>query len=109
MIGIETLVVQVRGLDRAALERWIDAALVRPEGEPGEWRFRDIDVARVRLIVELRQEMRVEEPTLPLVLSLLDQLYDARRAMRRLGVAVAGVDEATRTRLRDMLTQGRPG
>lgn len=103
MIPIETVVVQVRGLDRAALERWIDAALVRPEGEPGDWRFRDIDVARVRLIVELRQEMRVEERTLPLVLSLLDQLYDARRAMRRLGTAMAGVDEATRARLREML------
>jgi chaperone modulatory protein CbpM len=106
MIPIEAVVVQVRGVDRAALERWIDAALVRPEGEPGHWRFRDIDVARVRLIVELRREMRVEEQTLPLVLSLLDQLYDARRAMRRLGEAMTEVDEATRAWLRERL-QGR--
>jgi chaperone modulatory protein CbpM len=106
MIPIEAVVVQVRGVDRAALERWIDAALVRPEGEPGAWRFRDIDVARVRLIVDLRREMRVEERTLPVVLSLLDQLYDARRAMRRLGAAMADVDEATRARLRDVLTRG---
>ena len=105
-LPIETLIVQVRGLDRDALERWIDAALVRPDGEPGAWRFRDIDVARVRLIVELRHEMRVEERTLPLVLSLLDQLYDARRAMRRLGTAMAGADEATRARLRDVLGGG---
>ncbi len=103
MITVETLVVQVRGLDRTALERWIDAALVRPDGEPGAWRFRDIDVARVRLIMELRQEMRVEERTLPLVLSLLDQLYDARRVLRRLG---AGVDDATRARLRELLGVG---
>lgn len=100
MMTIETLVVQVRGLDRTALERWIDAALVRPDGEPGAWQFRDIDVARVRLIVELRQEMHVEERTLPLVLSLLDQLYDARRVLRRLG---SGVDDATRARLRRVL------
>ncbi len=105
-LPIEAVVVQVRGLNRAALERWIEAALVRPEGEPGAWRFREIDVARVRLIVELRREMRVEERTLPVVLSLLDQLYDARRAMRRLGAAMAGVDETTRARLRDLLSQG---
>ena len=103
MITIETLIVQVRGLDQASLERWIDAALVRPDGEPGAWRFRDIDVARVRLIVELRQEMHVEERTLPLLLSLLDQLYDARRVMRRLGEAMSGMDEAMRARLKDTL------
>ena len=107
MITIETLAVQVGDLDRAALERWIDAALVRPDGEPGAWRFRDIDVARVRLIVELHREMRVEERTLPLVLSLLDQLYDARRAMRRLGTAMATADEATRARLREALGESR--
>ena len=103
MITIETLVVQVRGLDQAALERWIDAALVRPDGEPGAWRFREIDVARVRLILELRQEMHVEERTLPLVLSLLDQLYDTRRVMRRLSEAMSGIDEAARARLKDTL------
>jgi chaperone modulatory protein CbpM len=103
MIDADAVMVQVRGVDRATLERWIDAALVRPEGGPGEWRFRDIDVARVRLIVELRREMRVEERTLPLVLSLLDQLYDARRAMRRLGTAMAEIDEATRARMQEKL------
>jgi chaperone modulatory protein CbpM len=46
--------------------------------------FRDIDVARIRLIVELHTELEVETPTLPLVLSLLDQLYATRRAMRQL-------------------------
>jgi chaperone modulatory protein CbpM len=105
MIPIETVVVEVGGLDRTTLERWIDAALVRPEGEPGAWRFREIDVARVRLIVELRGELRVEERTLPVVLSLLDQLYDARRAMRRFGEAVAEMDEATRMRLRRKLSE----
>ena len=106
MISVETLIVQVRGLDGDALERWIAAALVRPDGEPGAWRFREIDVARVRLIVELRRELRVEEQTLPLVLSLLDQLYDVRRALRQLGAAVAGADGETRARLRQVL-EGR--
>ena len=102
MIGIETLCVEI-GLDPASLERWIDASLVHPDGEPGAWRFEDIDVARVRLIVELRHTMRVEEQTLPVVLSLLDQLYDARRTLRRIGTAMSRADEDTRARLREVL------
>lgn len=102
MIGIETLCRQI-GLDPANLERWIDAALVRPDGEPGDWRFQEIDVARVRLIVELHHTMHVEEQTLPVVLSLLDQLYDARRALRRIGMAMGRADEETRARLREVL------
>jgi chaperone modulatory protein CbpM len=71
----------------ADLQRWIGRAWVRPLELAGEFRFEDIDVARVRLIVTLRDEMRVEEDTLPVVLSLLDQLHDARReaaALRQL-------------------------
>ncbi len=105
MITADSLIVQVEGLDRPTLERWIGAALVRPDGEPGAWQFRDIDVARIRLMVELRHTMRVEEPTLPLILSLLDQLYDARRAMRRLSAAMAQADERTRSRLRELLEE----
>jgi len=95
VITIETLCVRVSGLDRAELDRWIDNAWVLPEREGDRLLFRDIDVARVRLIRELREELRVEEDTLPVVLSLLDQLYQTRRTMRRLrdAVAAAAPDE----------------
>ena len=56
---------------------------MRPDGEPGRYLFHEIDVARVKLILELREQMQVNEEALPVVLSLLDQLYEARRRMRR--------------------------
>lgn len=84
MITIETLRVQVRGLADDDLLRWIDNAWVRPDGEPGRYLFREIDVARVRLILELRDDMQVNEEALPVVLSLLDQLYALRRQARQL-------------------------
>lgn len=84
MITIETLCLELRGLAREDLERWIGAAWVRPDGEAGQWVFHDIDVARVRLIVQLRDQMRVNEDALPVVLRLLDRLYEERRRMRRL-------------------------
>jgi hypothetical protein len=46
---------------------------VRPDGNAGHYEFREIDVARVRLIQELRNELQINEAALPIVLSLLDQ------------------------------------
>ncbi len=88
MIGIEVLVTQLSGLQRQDLERWIRNEWVRPDGRDGNYAFGEIDVARVRLIQELRDEMQVNEDALPVVLSLLDQLYDQRRRMRELGAAL---------------------
>ena len=82
MICIEMVITRVPGLRREDLERWIGNAWVRPDDQGGSYMFQEIDVARVRLIVELRDEMEVDEHALPVVLGLLDQLYDSRRRMR---------------------------
>lgn len=50
--------------------------------------FHNIDVARLHLIQGLRHDLRLEEDALPVVLRLMDQLYDARRRLRRLRDAV---------------------
>ena len=76
MIDIETLFTQVSGLDPDDLERWILNSWVRPAGNADRYEFREIDVARVRLIQELRDELQVNEDAIPVVLSLLDQLHD---------------------------------
>jgi chaperone modulatory protein CbpM len=107
MITIETLTRTVIGLTHEDLRRWIDNAWVRPDGEPGQYRFHEIDVARLRLIVELRDDLGVDETALPVVLSLLDQLYETRRQMRRLcGVIETVVPEDLRGRLLDNLSDG---
>ena len=82
MITIQTVCQAVPGLDEPTLRRWLEQDWVRPGHAGGEPEFEDIDVARVRLIVELHTELEVEEPTLPLVLSLLDQLYATRQQLR---------------------------
>ncbi len=102
MITIEMLRVQVRGLADDDLLRWIDNAWVRPDGEPGRYLFREIDVARVRLILELRDDMQVNEEALPVVLSLLDQLYALRRQARQLTRAL---EQALPDERRDVLRE----
>lgn len=84
MMTIDRLIAEIGQVERADLERWIREGWVRPEGEPDAYRFVEIDVARVRLICTLRTDMEVNEAALPVVLSLLDQLYDTRRQMRAL-------------------------
>ena len=91
MITIDVLVAQVSGLSRDDLERWISNKWVRPDRQAGGYVFREIDVARVRLIREMRDELEVNEAALPVVLSLLDQLYDLRRHMRDLHEAFAHI------------------
>ena len=88
MIGVEQVILECRGLSRAELEHWIANAWIRPEGTPGQYRFHEIDLARIRLIIELRETLEVNEAALPTVLSLLDQLYEMRRRMQRLNQAM---------------------
>lgn len=87
MITFEALRSEVP-VQEEELRRWIDEAWIKPERQGDEPVFREIDVARVRLIVELRQEMSVGDEAVPVVLSLLDQLYAARRQMRLLCEAI---------------------
>lgn len=88
MISIELVLTLVSGLQRPDLERWIVHRLVLPDSAAGGYVFREIDVARIRLIRELRDNLQVNEEALPIVLSLLDQLYEVRRRMRELGQAL---------------------
>jgi chaperone modulatory protein CbpM len=104
MITIEMLSRTIAGLKPEDLRRWIDNAWVRPDGTPGEYRFQDIDVARLRLIVELRDDLGLDEGAMPVVLSLLDQLYETRRQMLRLRRVIETTvpDEVRISILRDL-------
>jgi chaperone modulatory protein CbpM len=102
MISIELLVAEVVGLQRPDVLRWIENDWIRPHGTPGAYLFMDIDVARVRMIRDLRDDLDINEAALPVVLLLLDQLHDLRRRMRELG---AGIAQAVPNDVREALIQ----
>lgn len=83
----------------AEVLRWIEAECVRPEASGGAYRFRQIDIARLRLIRELDQDLALDREAIPVVLELLDQLYDLRRRVRALALALADEDESTRRKV----------
>jgi chaperone modulatory protein CbpM len=82
MITIAAIYREVPGLTEAQLTAWLQADFVRPARRGGDMLFSEADVARLRLIQDLRALLEVEEQTLPLVLSLVDQLYATRWQLR---------------------------
>jgi chaperone modulatory protein CbpM len=90
MMKLETIAALFPDLDVIELTTWIEHRWVRPQyDELDVWTFHDIDIARVRLIYDLRRNLDVPEDTLPMMLSLLDQLYDLRRKLSAVSDAVA--------------------
>lgn len=83
----------------AEILRWIEAECIRPEAAGGSYRFQQIDVARLRLIRELDEELALDRDAIPVVMGLLDQLYDLRRRVRALAEALAHEDEAVRRKV----------
>jgi len=84
MITLNAVLERVRGVDADTLLVWITQEWVRPLRREGQPVFEEVDVARVRLIVEMRDELQMGEAAIPVVLSLLDELHATRRDMRRL-------------------------
>ncbi|MDE1145451.1 MAG: chaperone modulator CbpM [Azospirillaceae bacterium] len=90
LLTLETVAQRFPDLAVTEIRWWVEQGWVRPdrsEPDEGAWRFHAVDVARVALIHDLRGDMGVAEDTLPLVLSLIDQVYSLRAALR----GVAGV------------------
>lgn len=99
MIGEEDLYAMFVRLETDMLRQWIDTGLVRASRQGTALSFDEADVARVRLICELHYDLAVEEETLPLVLSLMDQLYDLRRSARALASAIEEEPDEVRVRI----------
>src|SRR6266478_3965472 len=89
MMSLEDLLRRHSTLDRRELVTWVENRWVLPERRDRTWIFHDVDVARVELILEIRQEFAIEDDALSLVLGLLDQVYDLRRQLGRLCDALA--------------------
>lgn len=109
MLREAELVGMIAGLKRAELRRWIERGWVAPERRDGDWRFREIDVARVRLIVDLRRDLQITEDNVSMVLSLVDQVYSLRRELRSLADAVEAQPDRVRTAIVRHVRERRGG
>jgi chaperone modulatory protein CbpM len=96
MMHLTAVVALFSDLGEPELTTWIERGWVRP-GQPGpDPVFHDIDIARVRLIHDLRTLMLIEDETIPVILSLLDQVYELRASLRTVLHAVKAQPEPVR-------------
>lgn len=85
--------------EREEIVTWVEAAWVRPEPAPDGPRFGPVDVARLRPIHELRHDLAIDAEAMPVVLSLLDEVYGLRRNLAALAGALAEAPVEVRTTL----------
>lgn len=75
-------------IDVTVLEVWIDQGWLIPETTNEGRHFRDADLARGQLILDLIDAMGLNEPGVDLVMDLVDQLHGLRSTLRDLTDAV---------------------
>lgn len=93
MISFDDLVAAMPALQRSDLEVWIREKLVVPRQEAETLLFTDMECARIRLICTLHYELEIDAGALPVILSLVDQLYDTRQRLLSLTAAVTAQDK----------------
>lgn len=96
MTRLDDLLGMIGDVEAAEIERWVALGWVVPESGEDGYLFRQVDVARVRLIAEIRRDCAIDEETVPVVLGLLDQVYTLRRGLREVLAAVAEQPEEVR-------------
>ena len=68
-------------LDRETLKVWIKEEWLVPDGTAPEIAFSEADLARVRLIRDLVQDLGVNDEGVGVILHLLDQMHGLRSAL----------------------------
>jgi chaperone modulatory protein CbpM len=86
-----------------ALDAWVEAGWLVPGRDDGKRRFSEIDVARARLIRDLKQDLGVNDEGIPVILDLVDQMHGLRQTLREVLTVLGAQPERTRqTILADM-------
>jgi chaperone modulatory protein CbpM len=72
------------GVEAQTLEFWIEQQWLIPAQTDAETSFSDTDVARARLIRDLKGDFGVNDEGVDVILHLVDQLHGLRRALEQL-------------------------
>ena len=88
MIRETQLIARYTYLERTVLISWIEEGVITPHSDADGYLFDQVDESRVALACDLHYRMGLDHASLPVILSLVDQLHDARRHLRALTRAV---------------------
>lgn len=88
MMTEDELVATVGRVEVTVLRRWVELGWIVPAPAESSLAFDEQDAARAHLICDLVYELAMGDDSVPVVLSLLDQLHDARRLVRTMAAAI---------------------
>jgi chaperone modulatory protein CbpM len=72
------------GLQVQTLDLWLEQQWLVPEQTTAGMSFSDMDIARARLIRDLKTDLGVNDEGVDVILHLVDQLHGLRRALEQL-------------------------
>ena len=96
----QDVVARITEVTVVQLRTYVARGWIAPSADLGGLTYDEIDLARIRLVHELYDQLAIDEETLPVVLKLMDQLYGTRRELKALVQAVDKEDEDVRKRIR---------
>ncbi len=92
MIHISTIIDSDKRLSVAVIEDWVARGWVQVDGAaPDEWTFTEIAASRLYLLWDLHVDLALDDEAVPVVLSLLDQVYALRGTLRSV---IGALDDA---------------
>ena len=72
------------GLEMQTLDLWLEQRWLIPDQTFGGINFTDVDLARARLILDLKTGFSINDEGIDVILHLMDQLHGLRRALDQL-------------------------
>lgn len=90
-------------LPASQLSGWIDNNWVLPQAHRTGFVFSAEDIARVRMLKELIVDIGANDAAIPVILRAMDQVYDLRKMIDRLGDVIASLPLDTRQELQQAL------
>jgi chaperone modulatory protein CbpM len=104
IFSLQQVVAEV-GISESDLRLWIEQRWVLPTRREDSFVFDDVDLARARLIRELRADLMLNEEAIPVVLSLLDQVHALRRALASVNAVIEKASPAAKDEIAALLKE----
>ncbi len=97
----EQVIARVGSVTVTELRLWQRQGWISPTLDDDGPLFDELDVARIRLVCEMREDLEFDEETIPVLLSLLDQIHGLRRYLKSLAGAVDEQSDDVRRAVRE--------
>jgi chaperone modulatory protein CbpM len=101
----EQVIATVGRVTVTELRLWQREGWISPTRDDKGPLFDELDVARIRLVCEMCEDLAFDEETIPVLLSLVDQIHGLRRCLRALAGAVDEQPDAVRRAVREAFAQ----